>query len=61
MKRKLVCRNEIARHPIRQMMPPPVIDRKLSRAQTGWWQNEDLHLFMLSFTAFFVAITGLII
>jgi len=28
--------------------------------RTGWWRKEDTHLFMLSFSAFFVAITGFI-
>jgi hypothetical protein len=27
---------------------------------TSWWRNEDTHLFMLSFSAFFVSITSFI-
>jgi hypothetical protein len=61
MKRKLVCRNEAARHPFRRMLPPPTLDTALAiPARTSWWRKEDTHLFMLSFSAFFVAITGFI-
>jgi hypothetical protein len=61
MKRRLVCRNEAARHPFRRMLPPPLLDSTLVLPRkVGWWRQEDTHLFMLSFGAFFVAITGFI-
>ena len=61
LKRKLVCRNEAARHPFRMMMPPPVLDATLAAPKlTNWWKREDTHLFVLSFSAFFVAISSFI-
>jgi hypothetical protein len=61
MKRRLVCRNEAAGHPFRRMLPPPTIDITLALAPPKrWWRKEDTHLFMLSFSAFFVAITSFI-
>jgi hypothetical protein len=63
MKRKLVCRNEFARHPLRAMLPPPIIDMALARSlpqAAKWWKREDTHLFLLSFCAFFVAISSFI-
>ncbi|MGB5077522.1 MAG: hypothetical protein WBO17_08595 [Sphingorhabdus sp.] len=61
LKRKLVCRNEAARHPFRMMMPPPVLDSAPRAPKaTNWWRKEDTHLFVLSFSAFFVAITSFI-
>ncbi|HNW17875.1 MAG TPA: hypothetical protein PKK17_05130 [Sphingorhabdus lacus] len=61
LKRKLVCRNEAARHPFRRMLPPPVLDATLAMPQPSrWWRKEDTHLFMLSFSAFFVAISSFI-
>ena len=61
MKRRLVCRNEAAGHPFRRMLPPPVLDMSIvTRRPARWWRKEDTHLFMLSFSAFFVAITSFI-
>lgn len=61
MKRRLVCRNEAAGHPFRRMLPPPVLDMALVAPRPRrWWRQEDTHLFVLSFGAFFVAITGFI-
>jgi hypothetical protein len=61
MKRKLVCRNEAARHPFRRMLPPPTLDAALALPQkASWWRKEDTHLFVLSFSAFFVAISSFI-
>jgi hypothetical protein len=61
LKRKLVCRNEAARHPFRRMLPPPVLDATLTMSRPArWWHKEDTHLFMLSFSAFFVAISSFI-
>jgi hypothetical protein len=62
MKRRLVCRNEAARHPFRRMLPPPTLDMTLAMPRPArWWRKEDTQLFVLSFSAFFVAITGFII
>jgi hypothetical protein len=53
--RRLVCRNEAAGHPFRRMLPPPVMSEALSTQKPAkWWKKEDTHLFMLSFSAFFV-------
>jgi hypothetical protein len=61
MKRILVCRNEAARHPLRMMLPPPQLDMSyIKPAPVKWWKQEDTHLFMLSFTAFFIAISTFI-
>jgi hypothetical protein len=58
MKRKLVCRNEAARHPFRMMLPPPLLDLSLvASPPVKWWKQEDTHLFLLSFFAFFVTIS----
>jgi hypothetical protein len=55
MKRKLVCRNEYARHPFRKMLPPPTLEMRSAFAlPKAWWKQEDTHLFVLSFCAFFV-------
>jgi hypothetical protein len=61
MERTLVCRNEAARHPFRRMLPPPFLGATPAmQRQSSWWRKEDTHLFMLSFSAFFVAITSFI-
>jgi hypothetical protein len=61
MKRSLVRHNEAARHPLRQMLPPPQMAHgAIAPRPTSWWRNEDTHLFMLSFSAFFVSITSFI-
>jgi hypothetical protein len=61
IKRRLVTYNEAARHPLRRMLPPPTVSlvQTASRPKS-WWRKEDTHLFMLSFSAFFVAITSFI-
>lgn len=46
MTRRLVLTNEAARHPFRQMLPPPVV--VAARDADGDWK-----LFLLSFAAFF--------
>jgi hypothetical protein len=54
MKRRLVLTNEAARHPLRQRLPRPSV-----RAfETVRDDANDLKLFAVSFTAFFVAIYG---
>ncbi len=61
MKRRLVMYNEAARHPLRRMLPPATAGYVLAVPRPkSWWRKEDTHLFMLSFTAFFVAITSFI-
>lgn len=54
MKRRLVLTNEAARHPFRQRLP-----RSASRTVAVVRDDSnDLKLFAMSFTAFFVAIYG---
>lgn len=48
MKRQLVLTNEAAGHPLRRMLPPPVVARASRRDDSDW------RLFGLSFTAFFI-------
>jgi len=50
MKRRLVLTNESARHPFRQMLPPPVIDRSRYREPLS-----DRALFLLTFLSAFLA------
>jgi hypothetical protein len=47
MKRRLVLTNEAARHPLRQMLPPPAV------ARVAPDEDRDWKLFSLSFAAFF--------
>ncbi len=61
MKRRLVTYNEAAGHPLRRKLPPPYVGLVQTAPQPkSWWRKEDTHLFMLSFSAFFVAITSFI-
>ncbi|NJM51386.1 MAG: hypothetical protein HC843_11380 [Sphingomonadales bacterium] len=53
--RKLVSLNEAARHPLRRMLPPPAGGVLILEPKPDtWWKKEDTHLFLLSFTAFFI-------
>ena len=56
-RRSLVLTSEFARHPFRQTLPPHVLRplQDLRRKQDG-----DAKLFLMSFTAFFVAFYGFI-
>ncbi|QJB70649.1 hypothetical protein HF685_03620 [Parasphingorhabdus halotolerans] len=61
-KRSLVLREEGARHPFRLSLPREILqvaeEQVLAEAESSpekFWQNEDLHLFLLSFVAFFTA------
>ena len=54
MKRRLVLTNEAARHPLRQRLPKLPVQPIASAPDDG----EELKLFALSFTAFFIAIYG---
>jgi hypothetical protein len=61
LKRRLVGHNEAARHPLRQMRPPPQMAQAvIAPRPISWWRNENTHLFMLSFSAFFVSISSFI-
>ena len=55
MKRPLVTTNEAARHPLRRSLPPVALAAPVKRSQ-----DQDLKLFVLSFTAFFVCIWTLL-
>jgi hypothetical protein len=54
MKRRLVLTNEAARHPFRQRLPRST-NRTIEAVRDD---SNDLKLFVMSFTAFFVAIYG---
>lgn len=56
MKRRLVLTNEAARHPFRQRLPRPV----LASIEAVRDDSNDLKLFAMSFTVFFIAIYGLV-
>jgi hypothetical protein len=58
MQRKLVISNEAARHPLRQRIAP--ISNLMAFEDTSnikWWKQEDTHLFVISFVAFFIVFT----
>ena len=55
MKRRLVLTNEAARHPFRQRLPRA----EALTLESIRDDSNDLKLFALSFTVFFVAIYGL--
>ena len=59
-KRSLVLTEEGERHPFRLALPREILqvdEEQLlvdaERPPEKFWQNEDLHLFLLSFVAFF--------
>lgn len=56
MKRRLVITHEAARHPFRQRLPRP----RAFALEPIADDSDDLKLFALSFTAFFVAIYSFI-
>jgi len=58
-RRNLICRSEDARHPFRQMLAPAMLkaealEEAMPEKKQRWWHNEDVHLFGVSFSAFFV-------
>lgn len=56
MQRRLVLTSEGAGHYMRRMMPPEALLADKDIVETPkrkWWQNDDTHLFMISFGAFF--------
>ena len=48
--RTLVLTNEAARHPFRRTLPPPESAKAASRRRG----DQDVKLFLLSFSAFFI-------
>ena len=62
MNRRLVLTNESARHPFRQILPPPVIDMSPDRERSR--QREPLSdrgLFLLTFVAAFFAFSTFLV
>jgi hypothetical protein len=55
MRRRLVITSEGAGHHMRRIMPPEtlVANDLFQGKSLKWWQQEDMHLFMISFGAFF--------
>ena len=55
MKRRLVLTSEGAGHWMRRNMPPEalLLEEPVPAKPVKWWQQEDTHLFMISFGAFF--------
>jgi hypothetical protein len=55
MRRRLVTTSEGAGHHMRRIMPPEalVANELFQGKSLKWWQQEDMHLFMISFGAFF--------
>ena len=56
MQRPLVLANEAARHPVRRLFPPPAVVSIAPERAPG----ENLRLFLMTFVAGFLAISGLI-
>jgi hypothetical protein len=59
MRRSLVLTSEGAGHWMRRMMPPEALKMEEEVAVVAprkWWQNDDTHLFMISFGAFFTVV-----
>jgi hypothetical protein len=55
MGRRLILSNEGARHPMRRMLPPEalLVNQPVVAKPNRWWHDDDTHLFMISFGAFF--------
>jgi hypothetical protein len=55
MGRRLVLSNEGAGHPMRRMLPPEalLVNQPVVVKRNRWWRDDDTHLFMISFGAFF--------
>ena len=61
-KRPLALRDEGARHPFRLALPRAILQiaeeeaaAEIAAPAPKFWQNEDVHMFLFSFTAFFTA------
>ena len=59
MQRRLVLTTESARHPFRRGLPQPVAAARPERAASRD-DDDDVKLFLLSFSAFFVCFTTFI-
>ncbi len=55
MNRRLVTTSEGSGHPFRRLMPADALRLSPEEMPTPlkWWQQEDTHLFVISFGAFF--------
>lgn len=55
MQRRLVITSEGAGHHMRRIMPPEslIANDLFQGKMLRWWQQEDMHLFLISFGAFF--------
>jgi uncharacterized membrane-anchored protein len=62
MQRRLVLSSEGAGHYMRRMLPPEalVVKAPVREKPAKWWRKEDTHLFVISFGAFFTAISTFI-
>jgi hypothetical protein len=62
MRRRLVLSSEGAGHYMRRMLPPEalVVKKPIREKPAKWWRQEDTHLFVISFGAFFIAISTFI-
>ena len=58
MQRRLVLSSEGAGHYMRRMLPPQalLVNAPPKQKPAKWWKQEDTHLFVISFGAFFTAI-----
>lgn len=55
MRRRLVTTSEGAGHPMRRIMAPEALTANdlFQGKSLKWWRQEDVHLFTISFGAFF--------
>lgn len=56
-RRALNIRSEDAGHPFRKMLAPTVLavgNLVEEQPKVSWWKQEDTHLFVTSFLAFFI-------
>ncbi len=52
--RNLISIADKKQHSFRQLIDPNILAVEAEAEKAKWWTKEDTHLFMLSFTAFFV-------
>lgn len=55
MQRRLVLTNEGSGHYMRRMLSPEalLVNTPVVEAPRKWWRQDDTHLFVISFGAFF--------
>ncbi|MEE9433355.1 MAG: hypothetical protein V3V15_03855 [Sphingorhabdus sp.] len=54
-RRAIISRSEGAGHPFRQMLAPAMLSIEVAEEKPAkWWKQEDIHLFAMSFIAFFI-------